>query len=256
MPTTNSESIQVDEKYRIMGNKSAPVDDSGGLAMLPTNSDWVEFPAASTAFTYTSASRITITGILPSDRFQVGDKLRIKQTTYKYFYVIGVTDSTLSTGYIDVNAGSDYTVANATIQELGISRLVNPSGFPPVFNYTATPTDCTFQSQALTYSMQGSLVKISGNFSALTEDATNASIRMTFPFTLRSTSEDVGYVVQDIESSPTPAVGEIFGDYLGKIGFGTNGGDLTRFSIQRADGVDWDTLGSLVNGQLSFEYIY
>jgi hypothetical protein len=39
-----------------------------------------------------------------------GDKIKLTQTTVKYFYIVGVANTLLT-----VTGGSDYTVANAAI---------------------------------------------------------------------------------------------------------------------------------------------
>lgn len=206
MTTTNGESVKVDTKQRIMGNKLAPVDDSGGLALLPTNNDWIEFPAASDAFTYSSPDGINITGITPSDRFQIGDKLRIKQTTYKYFHIIaiGATD-------IDVRAGNDYTVANAAITEFAISRLVNPEGFPGAFSYTPNIEDedgttIPFSGSGEAtgeFIMNGQQVTLNINFFDLNVPANTDTIFVSYPV-LHPITQSLAYrTIIDVDNAGT-----------------------------------------------------
>jgi hypothetical protein len=86
---------------------------------------WI--PAVGT-FAYLSAGSITV----PSGAqaiYQKGDKICITQTTKKYFYIIGVSDTVLT---ILVNA--DYALANATITSPLYSKIENPLGFPAGFN--------------------------------------------------------------------------------------------------------------------------
>lgn len=82
---------------------------------------------------YASATTITVpTGA--ASRFQVGDKIRLTQTTVKYFYVVGVADTVLT-----VTGGSDYTVdtvPNAAISSIAYSRCERPFGFPEWFAYS------------------------------------------------------------------------------------------------------------------------
>lgn len=80
--------------------------------------------------TYASATTITIASGGAS-RWKKGDKLKITQTTDKYFYVIGVADTLLT-----VTGGSDYTVANAAITAASYSRSGTAIGFPDYFNIT------------------------------------------------------------------------------------------------------------------------
>lgn len=88
---------------------------------------------------YASASTITVpTGA--ASRFQVGDRIKLTQTTVKYFYIVGVADTLLT-----VNGGTDYTVANAAITNIAYSRFERPFGFPGFFNYA--PTCVGFSAQ-------------------------------------------------------------------------------------------------------------
>jgi hypothetical protein len=83
---------------------------------------------------YASATTITVpTGAAAI--YSIGDKIRLTQTTVKYFNVITVADTVLT-----VTGGSDYTVANAAITAPGYSKVVSPVGFPASFNYSPTVT--------------------------------------------------------------------------------------------------------------------
>ena len=84
---------------------------------------------------YTSATTITVTGIDATKFFQQGDKLHIVQSGVDaYFYVIAVTSTLLT-----VTGGSAYSVANALIQTIEMSRLSDPSGFPVPMSYDINP---------------------------------------------------------------------------------------------------------------------
>ena len=96
---------------------------SGGLdGWIPAEQTW----------TYASATTITVPSGAAS-RYQKGDKIKLTQTTVKYFYIIGVADTVLT-----VTGGSDYTVANAAITSPYYSHVENPMGFPAYFSYTPT----------------------------------------------------------------------------------------------------------------------
>ena len=90
--------------------------------------------AITETFTYASATTITIAAGGAS-RFQKGDKLKLTQTTDKYFYIVDVADELLT-----VTGGSDYTLADAAITSPQLSRIENPFGFPGWFNYVPTFT--------------------------------------------------------------------------------------------------------------------
>lgn len=101
-------------QYNTSGNESAPV-------------------YATETWTYASATTITV----PTDateRYAVGDKIRIKQGAgYKYFYIVTVAATLLT-----VTGGSDYTVANSAITDNYVSKAASPVGFPQWFAYTPT----------------------------------------------------------------------------------------------------------------------
>lgn len=100
-------------------------------------------PAAET-WTYASATTITVpTGA--ASLYQKGDKIKLTQTTVKYFYITTVADTLLT-----VTGGTDYTVANAAITSPYVSKLENPQGFPNGFAYT--PTFAGFSSDPTTVS--------------------------------------------------------------------------------------------------------
>lgn len=86
---------------------------------------------------YASATTFTV----PADdaaRMSVGTKIWLTQTTSKYFYVTGISGTTIT-----VTAGSDYTVANAAITAPYFSNDATPQGFPKRFNFTPTWTNLT-----------------------------------------------------------------------------------------------------------------
>ena len=91
---------------------------------------WV---GANETWTYASATTITVPSGAAST-YQKGDKIKLTQTTVKYFYIVGVADTVLT-----VTGGTDYTVANAAISLNYYSKVENPQGFPGWFDVT-TPT--------------------------------------------------------------------------------------------------------------------
>jgi len=95
--------------------------------ILATNDGWT---LADESWAYASATTITVpTGA--ASRYAKGDKIKLTQTTVKYFYVVGVADTVLT-----VTGGSDYTVANAAITLNYYSHAVSPVGFPAYFWWT------------------------------------------------------------------------------------------------------------------------
>ena len=95
---------------------------------------WID---AQETWTYASATTITVPSGAAS-KYQKGDKIKLTQTTVKYFYVVGVADTVLT-----VTGGSDYTVANAAITSPYYSKIENPQGFPQYFSFTPSWTNLT-----------------------------------------------------------------------------------------------------------------
>lgn len=90
---------------------------------------WID---ANESWAYASATTITVPAGAAS-KYSIGDKIKLTQTTVKYFYVIGVSDTLLT-----VTGGSDYTVADAAITSPFYSKALSPVGFPQWFTYTPT----------------------------------------------------------------------------------------------------------------------
>ena len=102
---------------------------AGGLdGWIPAEETW----------TYASATTFTISGDKTS-KYQKGDKIKLTQTTVKYFYIIGISYSAPNTT-VTVTGGTDYTVANAAITLPYFSKIENPQGFPHTFAYTPSIT--------------------------------------------------------------------------------------------------------------------
>jgi hypothetical protein len=102
------------------------------------NLDWRVVGGAS----YSTASQVVIPTANYTAYFPKGAKVRIKQTSYKYFYVTS-TSYTSSNTYVNLTGGSNYSVANAAIEELAFSHVQLPEGFPEWFDYTPTWTAAT-----------------------------------------------------------------------------------------------------------------
>lgn len=133
------------------GDYVAPTPWNGGLNQLDPNRD--TFPAMirdiqnrlnnielarqqyqgdwtllnSYEYTYLTANTIGISTFTPSDKFAIGDKLRIKQggSTYNYYKITAV--NTLN---IEISAGTGTAFSSSTITDIGYSKLETPTGFP------------------------------------------------------------------------------------------------------------------------------
>ncbi len=90
---------------------------------------WID---ANETWTYLLSNLITVpTGA--ASKYNIGDKIKLTQTTVKYFVIIGVADTILT-----VTGGTSYTLANAAITGNYYSHADQPLGFPAAFAYTIT----------------------------------------------------------------------------------------------------------------------
>lgn len=84
--------------------------------------------------TYASATTFTVSGDVTA-RYRKGTKIKLTQTSDKYFYVTASSYSAPNTT-VTITAGSSYTLTNATITSPYYSYQENPQGFPQRHNYT------------------------------------------------------------------------------------------------------------------------
>lgn len=106
-------------------------------AITPVNfrGGWYEF---SEPMSYVSATQIAVdnTEVDLSKIFSPGDPIRLKQGgDYKYFYCTQVTATQLT-----LKAGTDFTVADASITDLAKGVTPSPVGFPYIFEYNPSFT--------------------------------------------------------------------------------------------------------------------
>ena len=93
--------------------------------------DWF---ADTATWTYVSASSFIITGNVTT-KFPIGTKLKLTNSTVKYFYVVSATYGAPNTT-ITVTGGSAYTLVNSAITDTFYSYTDSPQGFPNAFAYT------------------------------------------------------------------------------------------------------------------------
>jgi hypothetical protein len=107
-------------------------DGSSYIDPINTNG-WV---SSGDTWTYASATSFTISGVDRTAIFTKGTRIKLTQTTDKYFVVTSSSFSTNTT--VNITGGSDYTLANATITNPYYSYQANPQGYPTFFNWTPT----------------------------------------------------------------------------------------------------------------------
>lgn len=137
------------------------------LVFVPSDG-WV---SSNESWAYASATTITVPSGAAS-KYKKGDKIKLTQTTVKYFYITGVSDTVLT-----ITAGNSYTLTNTAISENYYSKVENPQGFPEYLSlaisswstlgtaFTNQPTNDFWR-----FSIKGSFVTIYGSS---TTDATS-----------------------------------------------------------------------------------
>ncbi len=121
---------------------------SAGGSGIP-NDGWVD--ASADTWTYASADSPTFTFTITGDFTAIltpGTRLKLTQTTVKYFIVTAVSVSS-GTTTVTIYGGTDYTLANAAISANYYSRVKGPAGFnlDPA-KWTQTFSDTADRGQA------------------------------------------------------------------------------------------------------------
>lgn len=114
---------------------------SGGSGGGSATGDYIPedgWVAIDDTLTYASATTFTVATDLTAT-FQKGTKLKLTQTTVKYFYVVSSAYAAPNTT-VTVTGGTDYSLVSAAIETPYYSYIENPQGFPDWFNYTPTVT--------------------------------------------------------------------------------------------------------------------
>ncbi len=156
-----------------------------------SNDGWTAFGVTLSTVSSTSFS-------VPGDYstiLTVGDRIKLTQTTAKYFNVLTVTAG-VGVTTVTVTGGTDYTIASAAITLPYFSHSLTVNGFPQWFAYTPTWTGSVsnpvVNDGTLTgrFSMQGKLVvaKINLTMGAGTTYG-SGQWRMTFPIATTAYSE-------------------------------------------------------------------
>lgn len=134
--------------YYFKGGVPYAKNDAGTeVSLVPAGSDTSGWNAAASAWSYASADAPTFVITTASDErgsIGVGMKIKLTQTTPKYFIVTAITSSTIT-----VYGGTDYTLANAAITSPYFSTHKAPLGFPAdPAKWSVLVTDTSNRTQA------------------------------------------------------------------------------------------------------------
>ena len=166
---------------------------------LYDNGGWI---GAVGSWTYASATTITV----PSGAatyYAVGDKIKLTQTTVKYFYVVAVADTLLT-----ITGGTSYTLANAAITLPYFSHAASPVGHPgkfaysPTLTFTAGTAPTTVSASSYFFSLHGNLCTVSTLTLYTNAGSTVTAVSITLPVPHASTTGFASY--GQITSGSTP----------------------------------------------------
>ena len=175
-----ADSLVVDTTLAVTGatTHTGAVALNGGYTTKLSN-EWV---GGSGTWTYASATTFTVPSA-DAALMSVGTKIWLTQTTSKYFYVTGISGTTIT-----VTAGSDYTVANAAITAPYFSNAATPVGFPQWFNWTVSWTNLTQGNGTLTskFAMVAKTVHLRLLLDFGTTTSISGSVSLALPVTAAS----------------------------------------------------------------------
>ncbi len=137
----------------------------------------------SETWTYASSTSFTISGD-KTTTYSIGDKLKLTNSSLKYFYVIGVSYGAPNTT-LTITGGTSYSLANAAITSTYYSKYSSPNGFPGYFTFTPASIFGFSGSPTASgiFSISGNNVTFSFNVDG-TSNATTAGF--TIPFSVRT----------------------------------------------------------------------
>ena len=221
---------------------SATATQLNALTTL-TSDGWT---AATGTWTYASASTITVPSGAASI-YQKGDRIKLTQTTAKYFVIVTVADTLLT-----VTGGTDYTVANAAITSPYYSHQINPVGYPTWFDWT--PSWSCSGSMSISagtvsrkqFKVDGASCTIAVNYSAFTLGGSAAtSILFTLPVNF---ADSVSEFNSNTNACPIVDGGT---SKIGKV----NCNSTTQALVQNTNVSNWTlgTTNSYIMAMLTYE---
>jgi hypothetical protein len=140
----------VDGHLAVFDTTTGKLIKDGGA--VPAGSSPDGWTAAGETWTYAAADAPSFTFTVAADvtgKYSPGMRVKLTQTTVKYFIITGVSTYSGGNTTITVYGGTDYTLANAAITSPYYSVVKAPQGFPlDPTKWTVTATDTTDRSQS------------------------------------------------------------------------------------------------------------
>jgi len=141
--------------------------------------------------TYASATTFTVSGDQTA-KYSKGTKLKLTNSTVKYFYVVSSSYSSPNTT-VTVTGGGDYSLASAAITSPYYSYSENPQGFPNYFSFTQTITaesgSVTTASGTIHFTMVGARVFFKSSIAVSSNGTGAIKLRATIPVSPASVNE-------------------------------------------------------------------
>ena len=194
---------------------------------------WTKFNSAILPV-YVSATSVRFDGIDLSSVFPGVTKIKLTQTTVKYFYVIAAAYSAGNTT-LTLIGGSDCTVANAAITNFHYSHEAVAAGFPDWFNYVPTLTGWSTQpTGTYHYCVIGKTCIVL--IKQATDGTSNSTTtRITLPINSALENMAACQIRNAGANVSTPGLAKVY-EGLGYIGFFV-GWDGTAFSSTDSKGI-------------------
>lgn len=144
--------------YLMLNDGSGNMELGGGMAIRIKGS-WDGWIDPVETWTYASSTTFTVPGDVTA-KYPKGTKIKLTQTSIKYFYVIATAYADTTTT-VTVTGGSDYSLADAAITSPYYSHSSTPQGFPQHFNFAPASTGFSgTPTEQATFSIKGNRVFI------------------------------------------------------------------------------------------------
>ncbi len=225
-------------KIYVKSTDSLPyfMDDSGTEYSLTSRDGW---EVVNDTLVYASAVTFTISGVDRTTTYTKGTRIKLTNSTVKYFVVASSAFSTNTT--VTVTGGTDYALANAAITSPFYSYDINPQGYPGTFafapgytGYGTPPVTTGF------FSVVGNMCQVISDAALATSNA-NTFTMTGMPITNALTLTKIPCVIRDNGS-----------DASAYLSFSSSGTTLV-FAASVTGGV-FTTSGSKGHLGLSFQY--
>lgn len=219
----------------------------GATLGTPNIYEWDGWQAANQTWTYASGTSFTISSLDATGTYKPGLKIKLTQTTDKYFYVVSSSFSTNTT--VNLAAGTNYSLASAAITSPYYSNSASPVGHPiwfqftPAYSASGNMTFSVASTRVAQFSLTGSVCTLMMAFYGTTGGTASNSITVgSLPITAATISADTqnGGGGARIRESTT----------IGGFAFVTAG---TAVNLRRYDSSNW-SLSADRGGEFTINY--